>query len=382
MSAMPPAAPAVACQVCGQEVPAGEYCGHCGAHLPGGSRARHDAFAADPSEHVLALNPISTLLPHLPRRHSAPFRVALVVVVVVLVVLGLLRLTGPAVAAAAFAVPFLYLLYLFETEVYEDDPALVVTLTFGLGLLLGIPFALGTGPLVAQASLARALGVESAGRVGLVAVLFPLIAQALMLVGALVIFVMRRFDEALDGFTFGAAGALGFTLTSTFVELLPALRAGPVADTPIIPTMLEVLQRGLLIPFIHASTTGLIAGALWLARGRRRPDAPHGWIASIPAAVLAAALVFVGLAFVDVYTRNLGLAVAIYAAVALALLLWVRLALHAMLLAEAVEARVGPAMVCPHCGRLVPRMAFCPHCGIATRATPNFGANRAARAVR
>ena len=60
----------------------------------------------------------------------------------------------------------------------------------------------------------------------------------------------------------------------------------------------------------------------------------------------------------------------------------VRVAIHHMLLAEAVDVPEGPILPCTHCRRLVPRMAFCPHCGIATRATPKVGAGRDARGVR
>ena len=36
----------------GSMVPAGEFCGHCGAHLTRGDAFRHGAFAAVPSEPV------------------------------------------------------------------------------------------------------------------------------------------------------------------------------------------------------------------------------------------------------------------------------------------------------------------------------------------
>ena len=91
---------------------------------------------------------ISTLLPHLPHRRTAPFRVVLGASLVLLAALGLLRLTGPAIAVAVLAVPLLYLIYLYEVEVYEDEPVLLIGATFAVGLVLGIPWALITGPQV------------------------------------------------------------------------------------------------------------------------------------------------------------------------------------------------------------------------------------------
>src|SRR6266550_4238879 len=143
----------VLCHACGREVPAGEYCGVCGARLADPTRRgirRLDAYAANPGEHVLSLSVITTLFPHLPHRRTAPFRIAVVLTAAMLFGLGLARLTGPAVAAASLMVPLLYLLYLYEVEVYENEPVWVVALTFLLGAALGIPWALTTGPITAD----------------------------------------------------------------------------------------------------------------------------------------------------------------------------------------------------------------------------------------
>lgn len=381
------ARPLVTCHNCDRDVPPGEFCGACGAHLvtPSADGAgRHHAFAANPAEHMLHLAVVSTLFPHLPHRRSAPFRITLALAAIILLGLGLLRLTGPAIALAALAVPLLYLVYLYEVEVYEDEPALVIGATFALGLLLGIPWALYAGPIVTRALVVIATLGPTPGDVLVAGVLFPLIAQFLMIAGALVIYAVRRrrFDEVLDGFTFGAAAALGFTLSTTAINLAPDLQAGLVSHAPMVATVLSVAQRGLLIPVLNATTTGLIAGALWLRRGRVRALQAHGWSTSLPVVVLIVAVARVALGLADIYTLDLVRAVASYAALTVTLLLLARVALHHMLLAEAVEVETSPDQPCSHCYRIVPRMAFCPHCGVATRATPKAGAGRAARATR
>jgi RsiW-degrading membrane proteinase PrsW (M82 family)/RNA polymerase subunit RPABC4/transcription elongation factor Spt4 len=382
-----PGPPLITCPDCGNTVPQGEYCGACGTHLvtaTGGGARRHHAFAANPAEHVLLLSVISTLFPHLPHRRTTPFRIALLVAAALLLVLGLVRLTGPAVVAAALAVPLLYLTYLYEVEVYENEPYLIIGLTFVLGLLLGIPWALLTGPLVLQALEQNSLlqGVDLAASL-VPGIIFPLVAQLLMLVGPLIIYLTRRYDEALDGFTFGVASALGFTLATTFVDLLPELQLGLVSDTPVVTNLLDVLERGLLTPFLNASTTGLLAGALWLRRGRTRALAAHGWSTSLVSAILIAALVRIFLGMVAIVAGNaIAYEFIAYVVVTIALLLIVRVSLHHMLLAEAVEVPIGAPLPCTHCHRIVPRMAFCPHCGVATRATPKTGAGRTGRAIR
>lgn len=373
------------CATCGRDIPAGEFCGACGAHLLSQGRTARDrvhAFAANPNEHVFHLSLVSTLFPHLPHRRSAPFRLALLGVVGALVVLGVLRLTPASIAVAAVSVPLIYLVYLYEAEVYQKEPVLVVGATFFVGLLVGIPWAIFTGPIVTGAALQVSAGSGTDG-ILLAGVVLPVATQLIMLLGALALFFSRRyFDEALDGFTFGAAAALGFSLSTAIVNLLPELRDGLYSVTPVAANVLHVVQRGLLVPIINASTTGLVAGALWLGRGRTRNDMSHTISTSLVVGLVVAMVAQVGLGLVSVLEPSSVISVGAYAATAVFLLLWVRLAIHYMLLSEAVDVTVGPAGPCSHCYRVVPRMPFCPNCGVATRATPKSGTGASGRAVR
>jgi RsiW-degrading membrane proteinase PrsW (M82 family)/RNA polymerase subunit RPABC4/transcription elongation factor Spt4 len=377
--------PVITCHSCEREVPAGEYCGACGTHLSdtaaSGADRRH-AFAAHPGEQVLHLSVISTLFPHLPHRQAAPFRLAFAGATVVLVALGLFQVTGPAIAAAAAVVPLLFLLYLYEVEVYEDEPIFVIAGTFLVGALLGLLWALVTGPIVTQVVIAAGAGGPPAGDVLVAGVALPLAGQLLMLAGAAVMYFTRSYDEALDGFAFGAAGALGFTFLSTLVYLFPELQQGLFSNVPPVVGALRIVQSGILIPLIAACTTGLIAGALWLRRGKVRAHAAQSWTTSLGASIAVGFGAQVALGLVSIFVSGSTVAVFIYGLVAVGLLVWVRVALHHMLLSEAVLVKIGSDSVCTHCHRLVPRMAFCPHCGIATRATPKSGAGRAGRAVR
>ena len=70
--------PLVNCPHCESVVPAGDFCGHCGAHLITASTSRTHAFAAVPSERVAHPSIISTLFPHLPHRRGGAFRWALI----------------------------------------------------------------------------------------------------------------------------------------------------------------------------------------------------------------------------------------------------------------------------------------------------------------
>ena len=60
----------------------------------------------------------------------------------------------------------------------------------------------------------------------------------------------------------------------------------------------------------------------------------------------------------------------LYLAVAAVALLLLRVGLQLALLHEAHdEIQSDEPLLCPHCGHVVPDMAFCPACGVATRAS-------------
>ncbi|HTX62996.1 MAG TPA: hypothetical protein VMD28_05125, partial [Acidimicrobiales bacterium] len=109
--------PLAACPHCGQEVPAADYCGACGAHLvhrAATAARRHHAYAAFPEEPVLRLAVTTSLFPHLSHRAKATFRAAVGAIVVVLVALALGGVEAPSIAVCALGVPLLYLLYTYE----------------------------------------------------------------------------------------------------------------------------------------------------------------------------------------------------------------------------------------------------------------------------
>src|SRR6476620_7037472 len=108
--------PVMRCPACQTNVPAGAFCGTCGAQLSASHGARSSllrpaAYAAAPGEHVLRLSVASSLFPHLPR---APFWGALAVLFLVLVACWLLRWQAPLIAVSALGLPLLFLCYLHE----------------------------------------------------------------------------------------------------------------------------------------------------------------------------------------------------------------------------------------------------------------------------
>lgn len=354
----------VRCPHCEETVPPGAYCGSCGGHLAEAQAHRRHSYAAAPHESVHRAAVISTLFPHLPHRHAHAFRELFGGGVAVVILLAALRLYTPATLAAALLLPILYALYVYEVEVYEHEPWTVVAATFVAGMALGTAYSL----LLSHFSQ---LSLNGTGKGPLVSgVLLPVIVQAVMVVGPLLLIRRAHFDETLDGLTFGVASALGFTLAVVVAGewhvLTAALRgSGVPADS-----MLRIVRIAVVAAVVNATTTGLLTATLWQRlHGRSRGRHSSAW-RGLGASALVAFLAQIGLGLASYFIADLLLLVIVWAMAAMLLLVWLRVVLHHALLDEGAEHHVGPLGVCAECHHLVPTMLFCPSCGAARSAQP------------
>ena len=352
--------PLVLCPHCGISVPEGDFCGHCGAHLTTASSTRRHAFAAVPSESVAHLSIVTTLFPHLAHRRGGAFRWALLGGTAAVVLLAALQLFAPATAVATFLLPALYLLYLYEVEVYENEPWLVVGTTMFAGAVFGFAFTQYAGGAVANLNLTG----DTSSAFMLAGVAIPIMAQALMLLGPLFLYSFRGgFREPLDGLTFGAASALGFTLASSLTTFWPVIAGPLVGSGSGLDWTLRLLQAGILISLINASTTGVITASIWLHRYDARRSGGE-WYVSILAALVVALGSQILLGMISVVIPDLFAQVVIRSLAAVALLLYLRVVIHESLMAEGSVHEIGPDAPCPECRRVVPTMLYCPHCGV------------------
>ena len=262
------------------------------------------------------------------------------------------------------ALPALYLIYLYEVEVYASEPWLVIGATMVAGAILGFASASIFGGALA----ARLITADLGSAFVIEAVVIPIVGQALMLAGPLFLYAFRRqFREPLDGMAFGAASALGFTLTSSLTFLWPLFAIGAAGST--IGWAIRLTQAGLLMMLINACTTGVAAASIWLRRWDRRV-ARRPWYTSLGAALAVAFGTQLLLGVNAWVERDLALDVAVLLVATLLLLLYLRLVIHDALLVEGAEHEIGPDSMCPECHRIVPTMAFCPNCGAARSAAP------------
>jgi hypothetical protein len=368
----------VECRVCKTEVPEGEYCGLCGIPLDehdaeGPAWLRINAYSASPGEHLLRPNIVSSLFPHLSPRSRMPFLLGLGVLLVALIAATLFRLPAALITVAALGLPLLFLIYLQESDVYNDVPTGTLVTTAGLGIGLGVGWVLLTGAMIAQA-YDVGLGAGIAGsRILRDGLGVPIAGMLLMVAPAVLVRLIRPGQrESLDGFAIGALGALLFTAAAQMTRLAPQFASGMIAKArPMSGLIVEAGIRGIAVPLTAAAVGGLIGTALWFTRPENKKHQHRNYV-RIALAVFALAVMtmYALLGLVDVARFPQLLQLALHLAVAAAALLALRVGLHLALLHENHDEILSDEpLQCPHCGTVVPDMAFCVACGAATRAS-------------
>jgi hypothetical protein len=360
------------CPNCRHEVPDGHYCVRCGAELAGESehspaRARGD-FVAAPNERLSLPFIVSSLFPQLPRADMVSFRATLGLGTATVVVLVLFGLFPVAVLAAALLIPLLTVIYLYDVDVYEDEPALVVALTMGWGALCGVGVALltqattDTGAKVVSGSAHP--DVLSRG------VLLPLLGVALMLVGPLVLLPYRRFNDVLDGATFGAASAVSFVAAEVITFGVSLLGAGVHPDAEVAPWVVRILTIAVTTPVLVMAAIASATAAFWLRYRVDFGDRAALGLLSNPALAVFAAAALIVLGSVGQPLLPSGLWLATLVVLDVIALLWLRRVIHVGLLEEASEIEIGPEFVCANCGARTARHSYCSNCGISLQALP------------
>ena len=372
------------CDHCANDVPDGVFCTRCGAHQGttrelGDAKKREHNYAAHPSEHVVQPAVFTTLFPHLGRQKIHEFRWAFAVGVAGIVVLYLAGLISAAILVAIFLVPVLYLIYLYEAQVYRDEPATVLGFTIGGGVVIGLVATLveraAYNPYSGIGNPLRGAGIAW-GALLFLGVLVPVVQEVLKPLPALFLPNRGDFPETVDGLVFGIAAGLGFSVAESLVAFSTALTSLPPYMTPG-NWIYQLATLAVFQPILQGSAAGMIAAAVWRFRRGRLANREIG-------AVAVAVVAHVAFAMGTLLFRDLGAAqlfVLVWqAAIVGGLLIYVRYLLHHALLEEA--AHMGFAeTVCPNCHMHIVASGFCPNCGMALTAAPT-AVKRARRPAR
>jgi hypothetical protein len=384
-----PVGDTIECNECHFVVPALDYCVRCGDPLDEEKRARAKAgitgrrthFVARPEESAFGVHVVSTLFPQLPRSDMGTFRAVLAIGLVTIIGLAVLGFFPLALIAAALLVPLIMVLYVWDVDVYEDEPLRVLAFTAAWGVVTGVIVGLVLSRLPSGASIAGASGVVTMSDVAQRSVLVPLVSGILMLAGPVILLRYRKFNDVLDGATFGATSAVAFTAALVLSQAADVFASGlrPAGDS--LPWIVRLLSLGIATPLIAAGVIGAATGAFWLQyRAPVRDRSRLGFVGRPFIATALALLILVAsalgaqlLAFVPALLWQ-GL-------LAVIALIWLRAVIHLGLLEEAAEIEIGPPIRCPNCGRPTPWHSFCGFCGTSLRAMPKSGAAAGAGAT-
>jgi hypothetical protein len=330
---------------------------------------REHNYAAHPGEHVAQPSVFTTLFPHLGQHKIHEFRWAFIAGLAGVLVLYLAGLITAAILVSAFLIPVLYLIYLYEAQVYRDEPATILGFTIGGGIIVGIvvtilgraiynPFDYTINPL-GHAGI-------SIGALLIVGLIMPAVQEVLKAVPAYFLPNRAEYPETIDGLVFGVAAGLGFSLAEGLIGFSSALTSLPAHVAPgnwiYDLTTLAVLQ-----PLLQGSATGMVVATIWRYRRGRLAGREIGGVAMAVIAHIA----FSGGTLLMKDTSVVPLMILIWQAVVVgALLIYVRYLLHHALMEEA--AHMGFAeTVCASCHTHIVASGFCPNCGMALTAAPN-----------
>ena len=359
------------CSSCGRETPEGSFCIRCGAPLgtsfSGPSRGRSQ-FAAAPHEPAALPLVVSTLFPQLPRRSQLSFRLALGLGIAAVIALAALRLFPAALIAAALLLPTLVVLYLIDVDAYEDEPVWAMSLTMGWGAAAGVGF--GLIALAVAPSVGSVIVNGTSQYLVVHGLVLPLCGFLTLLVGPLILLRYHRFNDVLDGVTFGASTAAAFSGAQAITYGVHLIGAGLRPGGAVLPWIWRLLSLALGMPVLTMGAAAGACAALWLRyRAPMRDADALGALGHPAVAVPVAGLLVMGGAVGETFLPAGGWLAWLVAfdLVAIALL---RRAIHVGLLEESSELPIGGELTCPNCAHLTARNTFCGYCGISLQALP------------
>jgi hypothetical protein len=280
-------------------------------------------------------------------------------------ILDVAGLISAAILCAALLIPVLYLIYLYEAQVYRDAPAPALGFTIGGGVILGIIVTTLVNHFSNPLDLGGPLGSTTRALIGL-CVIVPIVQEVVKPIPALILRESSDFRETVDGLVFGVAAGLGFSVAETIIRFSSVLSSLNTRTDPgnwIYP----LLTLAITLPLLQGSATGAITAAIWRMRAGRVGQREVGII-------VAALLAHVGFILVSqlLFDRALSQLVILawQGAVVCVLLIGIRYLLHYALLEEATHMGFVET-VCPTCHRHIVASSFCPTCGKALIAAPS-----------
>jgi PrsW family intramembrane metalloprotease len=387
------------CPRCRAELPeVAHFCHVCGQDQRSTDFARRRSFAAKPDEPVASFALISSIMPRGAGRRPQTYRIALTIAFVVALIAAIFGAMPIAVLVAAFAVPVVYIVYMYDVNLWDDEPVIVTGLAFLLTGALTVGFtALWTylrgpvpyGTTTYEGSLSAA---PTVGTFLLVALAVPIVGEVIRQIGPVILARRPEFDDLMDGLTFGVVSGVSYACFDTLTRHWGLLTGGVQGQDPGLWVSLIFLE-GFVKPLIIGTASG-IAVAEFSGLGPGYDGLTPRYFRGVGEAILANAAYQAGTyLFSFVGDATLGVILSIFwGLIILAILiLRVRNVLHVGLMEAALErsardrgvGTAGELQYCAQCEMpLLEHAAFCNACGTAVRVQPKPERQRAGAVLR
>jgi len=113
------------CPRCHAELPdVAHFCHVCGQDVRSDDLTRRRSFAAKPDEPVASFALVSTIMPRGAGERPQTYRIALTIAIAVALIAAIFGALPIAILVAAFAIPIVYIVYLYDVNLWDDEPIL------------------------------------------------------------------------------------------------------------------------------------------------------------------------------------------------------------------------------------------------------------------
>jgi len=372
------------CQRCHAAISeASHFCHRCGNDLRSSDGERRQSFAAKPDEPVASFALVSTIMPRGAGQRPQTYKLALILALTAALLAAIFGAVPIALMIAAFAIPIVYIVYIYDVNLWEDEP---VPVTVGAFLLTGVLAVLFTlfwfNVLPLQVSFGGLNGGSTGPRLRdliVLVILVPIVSEVLKEIGPLFLASRPKFDDLMDGLTFGVISGVAFAAFETLVVHWDLISAGPQGSADPALWMSIVFTEGFVKPLVYGTATGL-ACAEFSGLGHGFDGVSARYVKAFVTAVVANALYQAGvylLGFVGHQPLGQILGVVWGLLILGLLILRLRNVLHLGLMEAALERAARDGGIgegaelgfCPQCEMpLLPDAAFCSACGTSLRA--------------
>ena len=206
------------CRTANPEV--ARFCYRCGQYLLSPDVTRRDAYAVNPNEPVTSFSLVSTIMPHGSGTRPSTYRTALIVALAFPVFGAAIGLISFAIVTAAFAIPVVYIVYIYDVNLWEDEPVGVTVMAFAFSAVLSLGFTLlWREGLASQTNLfvQKIAQVPRTKEILILCLLVPIVSEVLKEAGPLFLASRPAFDDLMDGLTFGVVSGTAYAAFETLV---------------------------------------------------------------------------------------------------------------------------------------------------------------------